>query len=301
MFWVSVLVKVINWLRNKKKLSNFASPYLNTREVGTWEWCKYGHVYPEETNTPLPLSPPPRPRPRPQHTPSTLCQVMTIFSLLDHWMRKLHVEFPIHICANVIIVNGCGCQKLEQVWLWFLQLLTHVETVYKHVTATCTWNLFDTVQHQHLEYNKLIYYYLFYYFFNRRFPSCISPLFQSDSLCEAFHTENLFIRTQILVHLHVNKTAFHIKGFVLGLTLNQRRKAIRKSSIKSSILADKCIYYKSTYSRNVVPIWQITMQWEVSTGVGQVVGVVLWKHVTSVPAIEYLDTNISWTCPRSCS
>ena len=112
---------------------------------------------------------------------------MTIFSLLDHWMRKFHVEFSIHICANVTEVNGCGCQKLEHVWFCFLQLLRHVETVHKHVTATCAWNLLDTVQHLHLEYNKLMYHYLFYNFFNRRFPSCISE-------------------TQILVHLHVNKT-----------------------------------------------------------------------------------------------
>ena len=40
----------------------------------------------------------------------------------------------------------------------------------------------------------------------RRFPSCLSPLFQSESWCEAFHTEISFIHTQILVHLHVNKT-----------------------------------------------------------------------------------------------
>ena len=38
-----------------------------------------------------------------------------------------------------------------------------------------------------------------------------------------------FIHTQILVHLHVNKTDFHIKDFALGLALKQRRKATRKS------------------------------------------------------------------------
>ena len=40
--------------------------------------------------------------------------------------------------------------------------------------------------------------------------------------CEAFHMEISFIHTQILVHLHVNKTNFHMKGFTLGLALKQR-------------------------------------------------------------------------------
>ena len=40
-----------------------------------------------------------------------------------------------------------------------------------------------------------------------------------------------FIHTQILVHLHVNKTNFHMKGFALGLALKQRRKATRKLPI----------------------------------------------------------------------
>ena len=66
---------------------------------------------------------------------------------------------------------------------------------------------------------------------NRRFPSCISPLLQSESKCEAFHMEISFIHTQILVHLHVNKTDFHMKGFALGLALKQRRKTTRKSPI----------------------------------------------------------------------
>ena len=40
-----------------------------------------------------------------------------------------------------------------------------------------------------------------------------------------------FIHTQILVHLHVNKTNFHVKGFALGLALKQRRNATRRSPI----------------------------------------------------------------------
>ena len=66
----------------------------------------------------------------------------------------------------------------------------------------------------------------------RRFPSCLSPLFQSESKCEAFHMEISFIHTQVLVHLHVNKTNFHMKGFSLGLALEKRRKATQKSLIQ---------------------------------------------------------------------
>ena len=66
---------------------------------------------------------------------------------------------------------------------------------------------------------------------NRRFPSCLSPLFQSESKCEAFHMETSFIHMQILVHLHVNKTNVHMKGLALGLAFEQRRKATRKSPI----------------------------------------------------------------------
>ena len=40
-----------------------------------------------------------------------------------------------------------------------------------------------------------------------------------------------FIHTQILVHLHVNKPNFHMKGFALGFALKQRRNATRKSPI----------------------------------------------------------------------
>ena len=61
---------------------------------------------------------------------------------------------------------------------------------------------------------------------NRRSTSCISPLFQSESKC---------IHTQILVHLHVNKTYFHMKGVALGLALKQRRKATRKLPILKTL------------------------------------------------------------------
>ena len=59
-------------------------------------------------------------------------------------------------------------------------------------------------------------------------------VFQSESECEAFHTEISFIHTQILVHLHVNKTNFHMKGFALGLALKQRPNATRKLPIVHS-------------------------------------------------------------------
>ena len=36
---------------------------------------------------------------------------------------------------------------------------------------------------------------------------------------------------QILVHLHVNKMNFYMKGFALGIALKQRRKATRKLPI----------------------------------------------------------------------
>ena len=45
----------------------------------------------------------------------------------------------------------------------------------------------------------------------------------------------LVLFTQILVHLHVNKTNFHMKGFVLGLALKQRQEATRKSPIVTAI------------------------------------------------------------------
>ena len=70
---------------------------------------------------------------------------------------------------------------------------------------------------------------------NRRFPSCLSSVFQSESKCEAFHMKISFIHTQILVHLHVDKTNFNIKGFALGLALKQRRNATPKSPMETYV------------------------------------------------------------------
>ena len=58
---------------------------------------------------------------------------------------------------------------------------------------------------------------------NRQFPSCLSPLFQTES-CKAFHTRNCFIEQNV----HGNITNFHMKGFA-GLGLKPRRKVTRQS------------------------------------------------------------------------
>ena len=76
---------------------------------------------------------------------------------------------------------------------------------------------------------------LFHSLSNRRFPSCLSPLFQSGSWCEAFHMEISFIHMLMNQNLRVNKTNFHTKGFALGLALEQRRKATRKSPIQPTL------------------------------------------------------------------
>ena len=63
-----------------------------------------------------------------------------------------------------------------------------------------------------------------------------------------------FIHMQILVHLQVNKTNFHVKGFTLGLTLKQRQNETRKSPITSIIhgvknyLLDFMVYHKYSHS-----------------------------------------------------
>ena len=61
----------------------------------------------------------------------------------------------------------------------------------------------------------------------RRFPSCLSPLFQSESWCEAFHMEISFVHMKMNQNLPVNKINFHMKGFALG------RLALRQLSVYS--------------------------------------------------------------------
>ena len=53
-----------------------------------------------------------------------------------------------------------------------------------------------------------------------------------EMLCTTSLNMAAMQQRQILVHLHVNKTNSHVKGFALGLALKQRRKAARKSSIE---------------------------------------------------------------------
>ena len=71
---------------------------------------------------------------------------------------------------------------------------------------------------------------------NRWLPSYLSSLFQSEAYCKAFHMEISFIHMQILVHLHINKTNFHMKGLAPGLALKQRQNASRKSPIELHIM-----------------------------------------------------------------
>ena len=54
--------------------------------------------------------------------------------------------------------------------------------------------------------------------------------------------EICFIHTQILVRLHVDKSNFHMKGFILGLALEQRRNVTRKSPFLSSFF----FFYEKT-------------------------------------------------------
>ena len=59
---------------------------------------------------------------------------------------------------------------------------------------------------------------------NSPFMSCLSPPFQSESLCEALYMKIIFIHTQMNQNLHVNQlqAIFHMKGFAPGLALKQK-------------------------------------------------------------------------------
>ena len=52
-----------------------------------------------------------------------------------------------------------------------------------------------------------------------------------ESLSAKPYIEIFFIHLQILVHLHVNKTYFHMKGFALVIALKQKRKVTGKWAI----------------------------------------------------------------------
>ena len=66
---------------------------------------------------------------------------------------------------------------------------------------------------------------------NGPLPSCLSPLFQSEAKYKAFYLKISLMYLQILVHLHVIYTNFHIRGFALSLILKQSRQATRKSPV----------------------------------------------------------------------
>ena len=51
---------------------------------------------------------------------------------------------------------------------------------------------------------------------NRPFPSCLLPLFQSESWCSAFQMKMSF-------HLHGGKTYFYTQAYALGLALKKRQ------------------------------------------------------------------------------
>ena len=61
---------------------------------------------------------------------------------------------------------------------------------------------------------------------NRPFPSCLVPLFQSESLYIAFRMKMSF---------HSDNTHFHMKRFALSLALKKRHKTTRKWPICASL------------------------------------------------------------------
>ena len=63
---------------------------------------------------------------------------------------------------------------------------------------------------------------------NRPFPSCLVPLFQSESLYIA-------IRMKMSFHSQADRTHFHMKRFGLSLALKKRHKTTRKWSICASL------------------------------------------------------------------
>ena len=61
-------------------------------------------------------------------------------------------------------------------------------------------------------------------FFNRPFPSCFEPHYESEAKCKVFVMKSSF-------HSYANKTNFHMKRFALSLAFIVRFTAIRKWSI----------------------------------------------------------------------
>ena len=63
---------------------------------------------------------------------------------------------------------------------------------------------------------------------NRQFPSSLVSLFQNESKCKPFMSENEFCWQ---FHFHANQTHFHKNGFALRLALKKRHKETRRWSI----------------------------------------------------------------------
>ena len=65
-----------------------------------------------------------------------------------------------------------------------------------------------------------------------------------------------FIHLQILVHLHVNKTSFHMKGFTLGLALKQRRKQLGNHLLITTL---DTVQYSTLYYLQIVFLFTMSL------------------------------------------
>ena len=103
-----------------------------------------------------------------------------------------------------------------------------------------------------------------------------------------------FIHTQIWVHLHVNKTNFHMKGFALGLASKQRRNATRKSSIYSLPESILVVVVKWRHHANALLAHEDWMRRDVTTR-----RVFLWRHnmVDLSVTSQYGGSLCDVTCP----
>ena len=70
--------------------------------------------------------------------------------------------------------------------------------------------------------------------YNRPFPSCLVPLFESESWCIAFHMKMSF-------YSHADKTHFHMRSFARGLALKKRHKTIRKWPVVATSAKKKSV------------------------------------------------------------
>ena len=115
--------------------------------------------------------------------------------------------------------------------LALLHTTTQTQTNKQHMSIICTVNrISHKPRRLHMSSTELPLASPLWFELNRRLPSCISPVSKRVLVRSlSYGNYSSFIHTQILVHLHVNKTNFHMKGFALGLALKQMRKATWKS------------------------------------------------------------------------